>query len=91
MKLYTPQFANSTTLIKSILQTHTSAGFSWLFLKDLDCGDKRANFGLFLHGGLSLLQYFMYFYILTQTCVQGTTSCLQRTDMKLIALLTWVS
>lgn len=50
MKLYTPQFADSKVLIKKILQSHQNAGGTWLFLKDLDCGDKRANFGLFFHG-----------------------------------------
>ena len=50
MKLYTMNFGDSKLLIKRIMNAHQAANGTWLFLKDLDCGDKRANFGLFLHG-----------------------------------------
>ena len=42
-------FGDSKLLIKRIMNAHQAANGTWLFLKDLDCGDKRANFGLFLH------------------------------------------
>ena len=60
MKLYTPQFGDAKLLIKKIMAFHAISNGKWLFLKVLDCGDKRANFGLFLHGGIMII--FLYFY-----------------------------
>ena len=50
MKLYTPQFRDAKMLIRKINAAHQNTKENWMFLKDLDCGDKRANFGLFLYG-----------------------------------------
>ena len=50
MRLYTSQFGDSKLLIRKIITAHKNSQGKWLFLKDLDCGDKRANLGLFLHG-----------------------------------------
>ena len=50
MKLFTSQFGDSKVLVKKIMAAHLNSKGTWLYLKDLDCGDKRANFGLLLHG-----------------------------------------
>ena len=50
MKLFTSQFGDSKVLVKKIMSAHLNSKGTWLYLKDLDCGDKRANFGLLLHG-----------------------------------------
>ena len=50
MKLYTSQFGDSRALVKKILTFHQNSKENWFFLKDMDCGDKRANIGLLLHG-----------------------------------------
>ena len=51
MKIFTPQLSETKTLIASIKTAHKQANAGkWLYLRDLETGDKRANFGLLLHG-----------------------------------------
>ena len=50
MKCFTSQFGDSKVLVKRIMTAHQNSNEKWLYLKDLDCGDKRANIGLLLHG-----------------------------------------
>ena len=51
MKIFTPQLSDTKTLITSIKTAaqQSNAG-KWLYIRDIETGDKRANFGLLLHG-----------------------------------------
>ena len=50
MKVFTPMLADSKLLISKIKAAHDSSSKKWLFIKDIDVGDKRANLGLLIYG-----------------------------------------
>ena len=50
MKLYTSQFGDTKALLKTIMSTHLKSNGNWLYLDNMECGDKRAKIGLLLHG-----------------------------------------
>ena len=50
MKIFTPQLSDTKSLISSIKAAHTVSGGKWLYIRDIETGDKRAIFGLLLHG-----------------------------------------
>ena len=49
MKLFTPDMGDTKALIKKIQAHVVHSGIRWLYLRDLDVGDKRAVIGLFMH------------------------------------------
>jgi len=53
MKIFTPQLSDTKALISSIKAAHNESGGKWLYIRDIETGDKRANFGLLLHGKLN--------------------------------------
>lgn len=57
--MFTPWLADSKTLIVRIKTTATQCQQKWLFARDIDVGDKRANLGLMLYGNSSILMYFL--------------------------------
>ena len=50
MKIFTPLLADSKALISQIKAAHERSSGKWLYIRDIETGDKRANFGLLLHG-----------------------------------------
>ena len=50
MKIFTPQLSETKTLIASIKTASQQGNAKWLYIRDIETGDKRANFGLLLHG-----------------------------------------
>ena len=56
MKIFTSQLSETKTLIASIKTAAEEAGAGkWLYIRDIETGDKRANFGLLLHGKTYIL------------------------------------
>ena len=60
--MFTPWLADSKTLIVRIKTTATQCQQKWLFARDIDVGDKRANLGLMLYGNSSILMYFLKYW-----------------------------
>ena len=50
MKIFTPLLGDTKALINSIKKAHDQSAGKWLYIRDIETGDKRANFGLLLHG-----------------------------------------
>ena len=50
MKIFTPMLADSKILIAKIKNAHDQSSQKWLYIKDIDIGDKRANLGLLIYG-----------------------------------------
>ena len=51
MKIFTPLLADTKALIGRIKAAHMqSSAIQWMYLREIESGDKRANFGLLLHG-----------------------------------------
>ena len=50
MKIFTPQLSDTKGLIAAIKTAHEQSAGKWLYIRDIETGDKRANFGLLLHG-----------------------------------------
>ena len=50
MKIFTPMLADSKILIAKIKNAHDQSNQKWLYIKDIDIGDKRANMGLMIYG-----------------------------------------
>ena len=50
MKIFTPLLGDTNALINSIKTAHDQSAGKWLYIRDIETGDKRANFGLLLHG-----------------------------------------
>ena len=48
-KLFTPDLGDTKSLIKKINAHAENSSIKWLYLRDLDVGDKRANIGLYMH------------------------------------------
>ena len=50
MKIFTPLLADTKALITTIKAAHDQSSGKWLYIREIETGDKRANFGLLLHG-----------------------------------------
>ena len=50
MKIFTPLLADTKLLISKIRGACKQSNQNWLYIKDVDMGDKRANLGLLLLG-----------------------------------------
>jgi len=50
MKIFTPMLSDTKSLISAIKAAHDRSNGKWLYIREIDSGDKRANFGLLLHG-----------------------------------------
>ena len=50
IKIYTPLLADAKALVGCIKAAHKQSGGMWLYIREIETGDKRANFGLLLHG-----------------------------------------
>ena len=50
MKIFTPLLADTKALIGRIKTAHDQSSGKWLYIREIETGDKRANFGLLLHG-----------------------------------------
>ena len=50
MKIFTSMLADSKILIAKIKNAHDQSSQKWLYIKDIDIGDKRANLGLLIYG-----------------------------------------
>ena len=46
--------ADTKLLISKIKAAHDMSKQTWLWVKDIDVGDKRANLGLMLYGNISI-------------------------------------
>ena len=71
MKIYTPMLADSKILIAKIKNAHDQGGQKWLYIKDIDIGDKRANLGLLMYGEsaiFKLLRTFILKIFFTEMC-----------------------
>ena len=49
LKIFTPMLAETKMLISKIKEAAHNTGQRWLFIKDIDGVDKRANIGLLLY------------------------------------------
>ena len=51
LKIFTSQLSDSKSLIASIKAAAEQANAGkWLYMRDIETGDKRANFGFLFHG-----------------------------------------
>lgn len=60
MKIFYPMLADTRLLISKIKAAHDSSSQKWLFIKDIDTGDKRANLGLLIYGIKMLLRTYIH-------------------------------
>ena len=58
MKIFTPQLSDTKGLIAAIKTAHEQSAGKWLYIRDIETGDKRANFGLLLHGMITNIVHF---------------------------------
>ena len=65
-------------LIAKIKAAHDQSNQKWLYIKDMDIGDKRASLGLLIYGILRLFQNKKQF----QKCVKTTTQWDGRISLK---------
>ena len=50
MKIFTPQLSDTKGLIATMNTDHEQCAGKWLYIHDIETGDKRVNFSLLLHG-----------------------------------------
>ena len=50
MKIFTPMLADTRQLIAKIKAAAAQCKFEWLFLREMEVSDKRANVGLLMYG-----------------------------------------
>jgi len=62
MKIFTPMLGEPKALISAIKAVHEQSAGKWLYIRDIETGDKRANFGLLLHGNAINSQNFPNLY-----------------------------
>ena len=81
--------ADNKMLIAKIKAAHDQSNQKWLYIKDMDIGDKRASLGLLIYGIDPFLDCFkIKINMKFQKCVKTTTQWDGRISLRLSALLT---
>ena len=71
MKIFTPMLADSKILIAKIKNAHDQSSQKWLYIKDIDIGEKRANLGLLIYVESAIfksIKTFIFNILLTEMC-----------------------
>ena len=82
MKIFTPMLADSKILIAKIKNAHDQSSQKWLYIKDIDIGDKRANLRLLIYSESAIFKSIRTFIFCLQRCARPTVPWDQRTSLE---------